>query len=106
MCSSDLVFMTGGIFGIAFLALAFAVWLQKSLALVFGKLNGDRRQLFGRLGSVVLLLLCLSSIGDYPVRTPIMMSVAVIATLWMRASMEAKSYPVRKKDMEFGRALG
>ena len=100
------VFLTGGIFGIAFLAVAFAAWLQKSLALVFGKLNGNRRQLFGRLGSIVLLLLCLDSIGDYPVRTPIMMSVAVIAALWMRGSIKAKSYAARKKDMEFERTLG
>lgn len=43
----------------------------------------DRPGAFGRLGSVLLLLLLLASATDYPLRTPLMMVVAAQAAAWM-----------------------
>jgi len=46
--------------------------------------NGvDATTAAGRLGSAILLLLFLASVVDYPLRTPLMMAVAMVAACWL-----------------------
>ena len=47
--------------------------------------SGDTA-LFKRLGVLVIILLAIASISDYPVRTPILSAVFVLAAIWASAS--------------------
>lgn len=73
--------LDGGILGLA-LVLVAVVWLGiRSGRVWLGKApEGDR---LARLGSAVLLLICLASLADYPARTPLVMAVAAMAALWL-----------------------
>jgi O-antigen ligase len=78
----EIVF-TAGIPGaaLALLAVVFlaaAVWRGLRAA-------GDAA-LFKRLGIVAIILLAIASISDYPVRTPILSAVFVLAAIWASAS--------------------
>nr|WP_166177817.1 O-antigen ligase family protein [Altererythrobacter segetis] len=72
--------ITGGLFGaiilLAFLgwyvARAFKIWRRPSQA-------GD----FEKLGSVMMLIVLLSSLVDYPLRTPLMSAVFAVACCWL-----------------------
>ena len=77
------ILFTAGIPGavLSLLALVFvaaAVW--RGL-----RASGDAA-LFKRLGIVVIILLAIASISDYPVRTPILSAVFVLAAIWASAS--------------------
>jgi O-antigen ligase len=76
------ILFTAGIPGAALVLLAFvflagAVW--RSL-----RASGDAA-LFKRLGIVVIILLAIASLSDYPVRTPILSAVFVLAAIWASA---------------------
>jgi O-antigen ligase len=45
--------------------------------------TGDHEQLFARMSSTIAVIVALASIVDYPLRTPIMMSVTTLAALWL-----------------------
>jgi O-antigen ligase len=77
------ILFTAGLPGaaIALLALMFlaaAVWR--------GVRASDDAALFKRLGSVGIILLAIASISDYPMRTPILSAVFVLAAIWASAS--------------------
>jgi O-antigen ligase len=76
------ILFTAGLPGavLIFLALAFlaaAVWR--------GLRTAGEAALFKRLGIVVIILLAIASISDYPVRTPILSAVFVLAAIWASA---------------------
>lgn len=77
------ILFTAGIPGAALLLLALvflgvAAW--RGL-----RASGDAA-LFKRLGILVIILLAIASISDYPVRTPILSAVFVLAAIWASAS--------------------
>jgi O-antigen ligase len=77
------ILFTAGIPGAALVLLAFvflaaAVW--RGL-----RVSGDAA-LLKRLGILVIILLAIASISDYPVRTPILSAVFVLAAIWTSAS--------------------
>ena len=77
------ILFTAGIPGAALLLLALAflagaVWRGV-------RASGDAA-LFKRLGILVIILLAIASISDYPVRTPILSAVFVLAAIWASAS--------------------
>jgi O-antigen ligase len=77
------ILFTGGIPGAALMLLAFvflAVAVWRGL-----RASGDAA-LFKRLGILVIILLAIASISDYPVRTPILSAVFVLAAIWASAS--------------------
>ncbi len=76
------ILFTAGIPGAALMLLAFvflAVAVWRGL-----RAEGDAA-LFKRLGIVVIILLAIASISDYPVRTPILSAVFALAALWAAA---------------------
>jgi O-antigen ligase len=82
------IFIEGGV--LAGLALvAFLLWF---VARLFGlwrhKVRGPM-ELMGRTGSVMALLILLSSLVDYPLRTPAMAVLMAVACCWMMARREA-----------------
>jgi O-antigen ligase len=77
------ILFTAGIPGAALVLLALvflaaAVW--RGL-----RASGDAA-LFKRLGILVIILLAIASISDYPVRTPVLSAVFVLAAIWASAS--------------------
>jgi O-antigen ligase len=77
------VFMTAGLPGLLIVAIAFAGYLKASFAALF-RGNSSRSELsFARLSVAVLAIMALGSVGDYPLRTPFLACIFVIALLWL-----------------------
>jgi len=62
----------------ALVLIAAAVWR--------GLCSSGNATLFNRLGIVVIILLAIASITDYPIRTPTLSAVFVLAAIWASAS--------------------
>lgn len=73
------ILLTAGIPGAALVVLA-SVFLAVAVGCGLRSL-GDAA-LFKRLGSVVIILLAIASITDYPIRTPILSAVFALAAIW------------------------
>lgn len=74
------VWMTAGVPGIVLLVAALLIIARLGLAAVH---NGSR---LGKLGLTVAAMLLISSIGDYPLRTPALMAMITCALLFLSAS--------------------
>lgn len=77
------VVMTAGVPGVLLLIAAAGLWGVASWRAWCLRPFADDRARFARLGSVLILLLALASLGDYPLRVPTMMCLAVVAALWL-----------------------
>jgi O-antigen ligase len=77
------VFMTAGLPGIALLAIALLAFGRMAFHAFRAPVSEGRSVLFARLGGVIIALLALGSIGDYPLRVPSLMCIFVIAMLWL-----------------------
>jgi O-antigen ligase len=75
--------LTTGLPGILLLAVAAFAFMRTVLAAFRSSVDEGRAVLFSRLGAVIVLLLALGSVGDYPLRTPSLMCVFVVALLWL-----------------------
>ncbi|MBB5700139.1 O-antigen ligase family protein [Sphingomonas yantingensis] len=75
------VVLDAGLPGALLIAGCLAWWAWKSVRAWRGP-DGSGRAM-ARTGSAILLLLVVASAFDYPVRTPLMMAVAVIAAVWL-----------------------
>jgi uncharacterized membrane protein YbaN (DUF454 family) len=69
--------------GIALIAVAALAYLRRSVRLWKEARARDRDVKIARMASVVIALMALASLTDYPVRTPIMMSVLALCCLWL-----------------------
>lgn len=87
--------LDGGLPGIALVGAALLWWTLASLRVWRA---GERYKL-GRLGSAMLLLILIASIFDYPVRTPMMMTILAIAAAWLsQAATLARHTPLPAKS--------
>lgn len=78
------VWLTAGVPG-ALLLLSSVLGIAFSSYSAWRRMERQRRStLFARLGSILLGLAMLASISDYPVRVPSIMSLLVVALLWLR----------------------
>jgi O-antigen ligase len=83
------VVMTAGIPGALLLIAATVGWAMATLR-VFRSSEGTRRDIIlGRAGAVIILLMGLASIGDYPLRTPFLAAYFVICAVWLAAGARA-----------------
>lgn len=71
------IVLTAGLPGLLLLVAAVGWWARRSVAAWRGE------PVLPKLGSAILLLILLASIVDYPARTPLIMAMAMIATLWL-----------------------
>lgn len=72
--------LDGGLPGLLLLLAAIAWWGWRSFQVWT---IGDEDCRLSRLGSVILLLVMIASVIDYPARTPLIMAVVVIAAVWL-----------------------
>ncbi len=80
--------LDGGIPGIATLLAGILWWVIASTRI--WRARADEAVLLGRLGSVMILLVLIASIADYPARTPTIMAIILIAAMWMARARPAK----------------
>lgn len=74
------VAFTAGLPGLLILAgaiIAACSWALRSVRI------GREESALQRTGLVIVVLLALASLGDYPVRTPIMMAILTLAAIWL-----------------------
>jgi O-antigen ligase len=77
------VYLVAGLPGLALLGLTVCAWARMGLKAVRVPLGEAREVPFGRLGALIILLLAMGSVGDYPLRAPSLACVFVIAALWL-----------------------
>lgn len=74
------VVLDGGIAGAVLLVSALG-WILTATVRAWRRDEKDKT--LARIGSVILFMIMLASVVDYPARTPMIMSVVVIAALWL-----------------------
>lgn len=77
--------LTGGLPAIVLFAVAAIFFARAAFRLWFRQDPNRRFVKFGRLGSLLILLMAVASFADYPLRTPVMMTLFAIACLWLTA---------------------
>lgn len=75
--------VTTGLIGIFLVFLAIAASLFASVRAWRASNARSRDTLFARLGSIIILIFALASATDYPLRTPSLMCLAVVAAIWL-----------------------
>lgn len=83
--------LDGGIPGLTLLLAGIVWWVIASVRV--WRMRADETVLLGRLGSMMILLVLIASITDYPARTPTVMAVIVMAAMWMTRARATKSQP-------------
>lgn len=78
--------VTFGLAGVIGLALGSAAFVWRSYKVWKSPDVGQRHIDFGRLASVCIAIIAIASISDYPLRTPTMMGLFAIFTLWFTES--------------------
>lgn len=78
------ILMTAGLPGLILLAIAVMTWGRYTW-LWFRRAPSTNEVLYGRLGSVIVFLLAVASLVDYPARVPSMACLLTIAGIWMIA---------------------
>jgi O-antigen ligase len=82
------IVIEGGLLAVCILVLYMIWWLTRVRAHWSRPKKLSSSRLMGRLGSVVTLIMLLSSLVDYPLRMPLLSVVFMIASLWMLANPE------------------
>lgn len=90
------VAMTFGLPGILLLAVAVFAGARVGYAAIRDKSASTRTQTFRRLGVVIMSLLAIGSVGDYPLRTPALSALFVLATLWATLPAREEKVPARQ----------
>jgi O-antigen ligase len=75
--------VTFGLPGVVALALAIIAFGIRSYRLFCSADGSNRSVAFGRLASVMIAMIAIASVSDYPLRTPTMMGLFAICALWL-----------------------
>jgi O-antigen ligase len=78
--------LSGGLPAVALAAAAVVVFAVAAGRLLRPDCEDRDEVLMGRLGLLIILMLALASLGDYPLRVPSLASLAVVAALWAAPS--------------------
>lgn len=81
--------LDGGLAGAVVLILGVLWWLVATIGVWRVRPNDEVS--LGRLGSSIILLVLVASIIDYPARTPTIMSVIVVAAVWLAQAKTCRS---------------
>lgn len=76
------VIVTGGFPGVSLLAIAVIAWASEVRTAFRASASRNRETSYAKLGYLLVLLLALGSLGDYPLRVPSVMSILTIAAIW------------------------
>jgi O-antigen ligase len=96
------VVLEGGVAGLVLLIVAMGWWAKATLR----AWKGDQK--LGKIGSAIIGLTVLASITDYPARTPMIMALVAVASIWLARPAEpehrgtpgrGKSLPMRERPL-------
>jgi hypothetical protein len=82
------VLVCGGLPAALLLGIACYAWGHKTAALLRPQDNQRREYAYARLGALIILMLALASIADYPLRVPSISCVFAIAVIWLSSWIE------------------
>lgn len=94
------ILMTGGAGATLLAVLATVVWIRSAYLLLASCDSYRRDVVLGKLGASIIFMLALASFGDYPLRTPSLSAIFVIAAVWMTGgllSRQTTSSPPKNK---------
>lgn len=94
--------LDGGLPGILLLAVATAWAAWRSFAVWLRTAGAD--QSLARLGSVLLALVAIASLADYPARTPLIMGIVALAAIWLCPAQKARSERTGESEDSAGHA--
>lgn len=80
------LFMTAGLPGLLLLFAGLLGYALRVRTIVASDSMGRRSRLFAGLGATLILILGLASVADYPLRTPSLSCLFVIAAIWLTAT--------------------
>ena len=75
--------VSGGLPVMLLVCITIFVWAKTSLPLWLHRNDRSRDKMFARLGSVIVLMLAIASIVDYPLRVPSLSCLFVLAAVWL-----------------------
>ena len=77
------IWLTAGVPGAILLAVLVGGFLMASYAAFARPANSSRSIIYARVGAAILFIFGLASVVDYPLRTPSLACVAVLAIIWL-----------------------
>lgn len=77
------VFLDGGVFGLIVLLLALGWFVRRSCQIWFSARGTSSSNHLAKVGSIVIALVVCASLTDYPARTPIVMALVALASVWL-----------------------
>lgn len=80
------LYLSGGLLGLTLLGIAAIAWFRASLTVWKPPRHPTRDHSFARLGSIIILIMAIASVGDYPFRVPSIMCLIVVAALWLQGA--------------------
>lgn len=83
--------VTFGILTILFVGIAAIQFVRGTIRLWMSSNKKRRSVTFGRMAGIIIAMMGVASIADYPIRTPTMMCLFSIAILWFDAATRAES---------------
>ncbi len=84
--------LTGGVFAMLLLLAALVAWFWKSWHIWRSAIAGGEEVGYGRLASVLLLMLGLASFADYPLRVPSLACLAAILAVWLERAQARSAH--------------
>lgn len=77
--------LTAGLPGLFLLLVVILAWGRQAYGLFFKTSDNSRQIRMARLGAVIILMLATASLVDYPLRTPSLSGLLILAAIWMAA---------------------
>jgi hypothetical protein len=81
------ILMTGGAVAALLAGLAIVVWIRSACLLLVSRDSHRRDVILGKLGALIIFMLALASVGDYPLRVPSLTAIFIIAAVWMAGGL-------------------
>jgi O-antigen ligase len=94
--------LTGGLPALILLVLFLIWWFRSAIAAFFPYRERTQSALFARLGTMMILMLFAASLVDYPLRTPLMSVVFVIACGWVAQRAQTMAPPPSERPQAVG----
>ena len=87
------IILTGGAPAALLAILALIAWGWQAKRVLFQPSSSRRNMLYGKLGAVIMFIVALGSVSDYPLRVPSITVLFVIAAVWMAGAFRDVALP-------------
>ena len=98
------VLLTAGLPALVLLAAALVLWLVATRRAFSRSAPRSNDMVYARLGAVLVVLLALASVSDYPLRVPSLACFFVIAAVWLTPYVSKPALTPSKQISDSGKA--